>query len=176
MRPFYQPLVDQAFSVDWPSSLHAGDLDVFANLNHGVPIRTGAVDTIVASDLLEHLVEPAAFLAECHRILRPQGHLVGNVPFMYWLHEAPHDYFRYTEHGLRFLLGRAGFAQVAIEPLAGGLDIPVDVISKLLTKIPVVGDWIARGLQRFWMLVRRFPPLKKAYPVFPLCYGFTAQK
>jgi hypothetical protein len=42
-------------------------------------------------------------------VLRPGGSLVITVPFMARLHEEPHDYFRYTRHGLRLLLLEAGF-------------------------------------------------------------------
>ena len=35
------------------------------------------------------------------------------------MHQAPHDYFRYTRHGLELLLRRAGFSPPAIEPIGG---------------------------------------------------------
>lgn len=41
------------------------------------------------------------------------------VPWQWWIHEAPHDYFRYTPSGLRYLLERAGFTQIHVEPQAG---------------------------------------------------------
>ena len=35
------------------------------------------------------------------------------------LHQSPHDYFRYTRHGLEYLLERSGFADAEIMPVGG---------------------------------------------------------
>ncbi len=40
----------------------------------------GLVDTILCLDVLEHLVNPAALLAEAHKALRPGGRLVASIP------------------------------------------------------------------------------------------------
>jgi len=41
------------------------------------------------------------------------------APFEWEVHQAPHDYFRYTRYGLRYLLENAGFCAIEIEPLGG---------------------------------------------------------
>jgi len=46
-----------------------------------LPIATGSVDLVVASALLEHVVEPEAVVAECARVLRPGGRIVAYVPW-----------------------------------------------------------------------------------------------
>ena len=75
-----------------------------------IPMGDGSVDTILCSQVLEHVDEPSIVLAECHRVLRPGGSLILSVP-QYWpLHEEPRDFYRYTEYGLRHLLGVAGFS------------------------------------------------------------------
>jgi SAM-dependent methyltransferase len=45
-----------------------------------LPIGDGAVDAVVMLDVLEHVAEPSAVLAEVHRVLRPGGVLVLSVP------------------------------------------------------------------------------------------------
>jgi len=75
----------------------------------------GAATNIV---VLEHVREPRAVLAELNRVLVPGGHLLLAAPQEWGVHQAPHDYFRYTRPGLQWLLGEAGFTGVAIE--AGG--------------------------------------------------------
>lgn len=106
--------------VDWPRSLHGSDhVDLFASLAEPLPFRDGCADTVTCFQVLEHLPEPGAFLAECHRVLRPGGVLLITVPFMWHLHEAPYDYFRYTRHGLEYLLARSGFAEVTIRENTG---------------------------------------------------------
>jgi 2-polyprenyl-3-methyl-5-hydroxy-6-metoxy-1,4-benzoquinol methylase len=63
-----------------------------------------AYDVVVMSEVLEHLHDPQAALANVRRSLRDEGKLVLTVPFLFPIHDEPYDYFRYTEHGLRMLL------------------------------------------------------------------------
>ncbi len=57
---------------------------------------------------LEHLPEPGLALAEIARTLEPGGRLLIAAPHEWEVHQAPHDYFRYTRYGLQYLLERAG--------------------------------------------------------------------
>lgn len=180
LRPFYERFVERSWALDWPSSVHSVQINAFADLAGGVPLRTGAVDTILISDVLEHLVDPADLLSECHRLLEPGGRLIGNVPFMYGLHEEPHDHYRYTEHGLRHLLLAAGFTDVRVRPIGGGIDVVVDILAKLTSQVPFVGPRFARALQRSWLAVTSLAPLRtKLREVerrLPLAYGFTGRR
>ena len=68
---------------------------------------------------LEHVCEPARALQEIFRVLAPRGKLLLVVPHEWEVHQAPHDYFRYTRHGLVYLLEKAGFRNLQIEPVGG---------------------------------------------------------
>ena len=46
----------------------------------------------------------------------PGGLLILSAPFSFRLHEEPHDYFRYTPHGLRSMLTGAGLEVEEIRP------------------------------------------------------------
>jgi SAM-dependent methyltransferase len=61
-------------------------------------------DVVVISEVLEHVVDPPAVVANLLRLLRPGGRLVATVPFIFPIHDEPHDYYRYTHHGLAHLL------------------------------------------------------------------------
>jgi hypothetical protein len=52
------------------------------------------------------------------------------VPFMYRLHEEPHDYYRYTEHGLNHLLTVSNFTVTEIESYGGLVDVLFDMLNK----------------------------------------------
>ncbi len=67
-------------------------------------LADGCYDSVVCLEVLEHLPEPAQALAEMARVLVDRGVLVLSVPHLSRLHEIPHDYYRYTEFGLRYLL------------------------------------------------------------------------
>ena len=61
-------------------------------------------DVIVLSEVLEHVPAPHLAIENIHRILKIDGRLILTVPFIFPIHERPHDYFRYTRYGLEFLL------------------------------------------------------------------------
>jgi SAM-dependent methyltransferase len=61
-------------------------------------------DVIVLSEVLEHVHSPHLAIDNIHRLLSSNGRLILTVPFIFPIHERPHDYFRYTRYGLEFLL------------------------------------------------------------------------
>jgi SAM-dependent methyltransferase len=105
---------------DWPASVHeaAQTTDIVADL-HELPIEDGRFGFVLCTEVLEHVADPPRVLRELHRVLRPGGGLLLTVPFVFELHEEPHDHWRYTSHGLRRLLTEAGFTVASIEPLSG---------------------------------------------------------
>jgi SAM-dependent methyltransferase len=106
--------------VDWPRSLHGkGRVRAFVDLGAPLPFCDQSADTITAFQVLEHVPEPGLVLAECRRVLRRGGALLLTVPFMWHVHEAPRDYFRFTRHGLERLLREHGFDELRIEANTG---------------------------------------------------------
>ncbi len=93
-------------------------LDAVGDLSR-MPFRDGAFDAAINIVTLEHVREPALVIAEMARVLAPHGRLLLVAPHEWEEHQQPHDYFRYTRFGLRFLLERAGFTDIRIEPVGG---------------------------------------------------------
>jgi SAM-dependent methyltransferase len=91
---------------------HASSLvDVFYD-GRTVPFADGAFDAVFCSEVLEHVFEPDATLAELHRVLKDGGAMLITVPFCWNEHEAPYDFGRYASFGLIDLLTRHGFEVV----------------------------------------------------------------
>jgi SAM-dependent methyltransferase len=105
---------------DWANSPHAGarGADLVAPLD-ALPVPDGSFDAVLCTQVLEHVPDPAAVLAELRRVLVTDGSLWLTVPFVGQLHEEPFDFFRYTQYGLRSLVEQAGFTEVAVEPIGG---------------------------------------------------------
>jgi SAM-dependent methyltransferase len=104
-------------TADWTESPHAGAqrADIIARAD-ALPIRDNDFDLILCTQVLEHVPEPRDVLSECFRALRTGGSMALTAPLFWDLHELPHDYYRYTEAGLRHLVTTAGFVDVEISP------------------------------------------------------------
>src|SRR5437763_4594255 len=68
---------------------------------------------------IEHLPEPGCALVEIARSLGPAGALLVAAPHEWEVHQAPHDYYRYTRYGLKYLLEKAGFEILEMQPAGG---------------------------------------------------------
>jgi SAM-dependent methyltransferase len=93
-------------------------LDVLADLAR-LPFRDAGFDACLNIVTLEHVTEPAKVLAELARVLKPDARLLLIVPHEWEVHQAPHDYFRYTCYGVDYLLRNAGFDPETIKPMGG---------------------------------------------------------
>jgi SAM-dependent methyltransferase len=93
-------------------------VDVLADLT-ALPFPEATFDAAVHLVTIEHLPEPGRALAEIARTLAPGGTLLIAAPHEWEVHQAPHDYFRYTRFGLEHLLTQAGFEVLRIEAAGG---------------------------------------------------------
>lgn len=90
------------FALDYPvtgGGLYGARPHVFADASR-LPFANASVGTVLMLEVLEHLREPQQALREAARVLRSGGRLLLTVPFLYPVHDAPHDYQRYTCYGL----------------------------------------------------------------------------
>jgi SAM-dependent methyltransferase len=93
-------------------------LDAVADLA-ALPFAAGCFAAAVSVVTLEHVREPARVLAEMARTLKPGGRLLLVAPQEWEVHQAPHDYYRFTRYGLRSLLEGAGFMDIHVLPVGG---------------------------------------------------------
>jgi len=76
-------------------------------------------DTVVCQQVLEHVPRPSPVLEEFWRVLKPGGKMILSVPHLSRRHELPHDYYRYTQEGLTYLVREAGFEVVQVSTYGG---------------------------------------------------------
>ncbi|MBD8524194.1 class I SAM-dependent methyltransferase [Pseudoxanthomonas sp. CAU 1598] len=101
--------------------MYASRPDVFADAAC-LPLADGAVDVVTIFDVVEHLYAPQRALTEIARVLRPQGKLILSMPFLYPVHDAPHDYQRYTLYGIERELAAAGLRPSSLRPSLGSAE------------------------------------------------------
>ena len=122
IRPYENDILkvaDRYIGVDWSSTLHEMRADVVADLNKPLPVDDKVANTVVSFQVMEHLCEPQIMLNEAHRILKPGGTIFLTVPWQWWIHEKPYDFYRYTPYGLDYMFNKAGFIDVSIEAQGG---------------------------------------------------------
>ncbi len=119
-------------TLDWENSVHEGARTAsFTGSADELPLDDASVDGVLLTQVLEHVRRPAVVLSEIARILRPRATLYATVPFVWELHEEPHDYWRFTTHALSALLADAGLHEVAIEPRTDSLS----ALAQLMTNV-----------------------------------------
>lgn len=127
-RSVFEPVVERYVGLEYPPSIldkqpdlwkildrAKKSVDVFGDGNR-LPFGDASFDTVLCTEVLEHLPDPGAVLGEIARVLKPGGRLLATVPFSQPLHELPGDYYRFTPSGLEYLLGRAGLEVESITP------------------------------------------------------------
>ncbi len=95
--------------------------DVFADASQ-LPVAGASIDVVVIFEVVEHLRYPREALCEIARVLKPQGRLLLTMPFLYPIHDAPHDYQRFTIHGLAREMEAAGLHVDSVEPSLGAAE------------------------------------------------------
>lgn len=84
---------------------------------HQLPIADASVDAVWIQAVLEHVLDPARVVAEIHRVLRPDGIVYAETPFMQQVHEGAYDFTRFTLSGHRWLFRQ--FSEVASGQVGG---------------------------------------------------------
>jgi len=84
-----------------------------------IPFDDCSIDCAMATELFEHLPEPDKVMKEIIRVLKPNGLLFITVPFLWPLHDVPHDEYRYTPFALERHLKNCGFDVISLKPLGG---------------------------------------------------------
>lgn len=177
----YRDLVSENICIDWENTLHDNPyLDQMVDLTGALPFESATFDTVLVTDVLEHIPEPMNLMCEIARILRPGGKLILGVPFLYWLHEVPHDYYRYTEFALRRFCQLSGLQVVELFPYGGLPEVLLDLISKGLNFLPRPLAASLRPLHALVSLLSKTKPIHKlserSKSSFPLGYVLSAEK
>ena len=187
--PFYPGYRNQAESIaciDWAGSSHAVEKysDILCDLNKEISLPNQSIDAALLSSVLEHIAEPRVLLRELYRCLAPGGAVVIEVPFFYWLHEEPNDYYRYTRHALTRLAEEAGFEIEHLAAYGNAFIVMGDIAAKtavfltsrLHWRLQPAVKWATRGFQHLTYLVFKRLDGSIYQHYFPLGYVMVLKR
>ncbi len=154
----------QYVGLDYPTTgggLYGACPDVFGDAAR-LPFPDACFDTVIMLEVLEHLREPHQALSEIARVVRPKGQVLLSMPFLYPIHDAPHDYQRYTAHGLQREIELSGLKLSKLEPSLGSSET-AGLIACL-----ALGGMAVESLQRRHFSVVFIPLILIAIPLINL--------
>ena len=152
-------------------------LKVFcSDLTKKLSIPSKKYNNVLFFNILEHLPEYKLVFSEIYRIVKKGGFFIGSVPFIYQIHAAPNDYFRFSKQFLKLNLKKYKFKQVKVKALGFGpfiasysLLYPYFKYLPLLSQICLLLAYILDSLIQLFVKT----DLKE---IFPLGYFFIAKK
>jgi len=84
-----------------------------------IPFKENCFDSVICTEVLEHLKEPETCLLEIKRVLKNGGYLYITAPQCWGLHYEPDDYWRFTSHSLEYLIKKSGLELIRTERIGG---------------------------------------------------------
>ena len=115
-----------------------------------IPLKDSSLDSILCTEVLEHVRDPRAVWVEFYRVLRPGGKVLLATPMSWPGHEEPFDFFRYPEYGLKMLAKETGFTVLRLIPRGGAWAFFGQVILHVMPHF-VRFNWQRRLNNRFFL-------------------------
>lgn len=159
-------------ALDYPMTalgLYGTRPDVFGDASV-LPFADASIDAVACFEVMEHVRHPERVLDEIARVLKPGGSAYFSMPFLYPVHDAPHDYQRWTVHGWEHMLGKKGFSEVVVTRSGHSLHVaavlatlalagPISTGSRLslVWRIPVAASLILAVNLSAWLVARFWP-------------------
>ena len=133
-------------------------------------------DNAIIFNVLEHLNNVEIPLNNIKRILKKNGLIIGSTPFLYRVHGAPKDYFRFTKDNLLYNLKKSGFDKIKIKELGTGPFLAsFSLLRGFLKYIPIIYEFFLLFSLIFdWVLKVNMKTQPKV--IYPIGYTFTAKK
>lgn len=130
-KPYYDLFSNtkEYIGVDYNGEGHdhtTESIDVFYD-GKTIPFGNNTFDSILSSEVFEHLFNLEEILMELNRVLKPGGKMLITCPFVWNLHEAPVDFARYTPYALRHLFNKYGFEVIVEDRLGTFVEVVVQM-------------------------------------------------
>jgi len=102
------------------------DIDILYD-GKEIPFDKEVFDSILTSEVLEHVPNVDACLKEFYRVLKPNGKILITVPFVWQEHELPFDFRRFSSIGICHSLKENGFDVLSIEKTGHFMEVIIQL-------------------------------------------------
>jgi len=126
-------------------------LDIDKNKNpdivgdaHNIPFGDDSFNTILCTEVLEHLKDPKKAIKEMKRVLKPGGRLILTTRFIFPIHTYEYDYYRFTEFDLRNLFKDWKIEQFQNE--SGSLEVISILLQRIIFQVKFKGNRLIKGI------------------------------
>jgi SAM-dependent methyltransferase len=111
----YEPLFRKKFKRYLGADIAGNPFaDLVIGPNGDLPLPDSSVDCVLSSQVLEHVGEPARYLLEAIRVLKPERNLILSTHGIWPYHPDPNDYWRWTIQGLKREAELCGFEVLSV--------------------------------------------------------------
>lgn len=170
--------VDEYIGLDFenPGHDHSNeDIDVYYD-GKIIPFEGNHFDSILCSEVIEHLFDLDYTLGEMYRVLKKGGKMLVTCPFVWCEHEVPYDYARYTRFALENLFEKKGFKVLNYEKQGNFVEAItqmkilyfIQAYGSFLSRLSFVGNFIRKSLIFMmngwgWVKSKIFPSKDELY-------------
>ncbi len=112
--------------------------DILTDVCDMKTVESESFDVVNACELFEHVENTAKGIAECFRVLKPDGSLILSVPFLYQIHADPLDFQRWTETKWKMELTKAGFTIKTFEIMGRYFTVRNGMRKTFIQSLPVI--------------------------------------
>lgn len=150
--------VEEYIGLDFENPGHPHDneqIDVFYD-GEKIPFADGHFDSVLCSEVFEHVFNLETVLSEICRVIKPGGQILVTCPFVWNEHEVPNDYARYTRFALTHMMEKQGFTSVVFSK-SGNFVTAIFQLINLYFFERTKGSWY------------KITPLRMLYKV--VCFG-----
>jgi SAM-dependent methyltransferase len=119
-KPYYNYLKDSITEYIGCDIVQSSDnqVDIISFAND-IKLPNNLFDTVISTQTIEHVEDHQGLINEAFRLLKPGGKFIVSGPLYWPLHEEPYDFFRFTKHGFKYILEKAGFDVLEIKSNGG---------------------------------------------------------
>ncbi len=122
-QPIFEPYINTYFGIDYPPTAMTNygentKADLFVDCTD-TKLEANSYDTILSTQVIEHIYDTKKYITECYRILRKGGIGIFTIPFLWQCHAEPFDYYRFTKYAIEKQFRDHAFEILELRPLEG---------------------------------------------------------